>query len=60
MGAFILSLLVKGEGDTTDIAMRRMILEELDRTFITRAKYEKNITRILENISLSRISTHFF
>ncbi|CAK8570748.1 unnamed protein product [Lathyrus sativus] len=40
-GRFILSPLLKGQADTIGIAMRRILLGEIDGTCITRAKSEK-------------------
>lgn len=40
-GRFILSPLMKGQGDTIGIAMRRALLGEIEGTCITRAKFEK-------------------
>nr|YP_009093832.1 RNA polymerase alpha subunit [Luzuriaga radicans]AIT16021.1 RNA polymerase alpha subunit [Luzuriaga radicans] len=40
-GRFILSPLMKGQGDTIGIAMRRALLGEIEGTCITRAKSEK-------------------
>ncbi|KAF6144910.1 hypothetical protein GIB67_003982 [Kingdonia uniflora] len=40
-GRFILSPLMKGQADTIGIAMRRVLLGEIDGTCITRAKSEK-------------------
>ncbi|KAF6153041.1 hypothetical protein GIB67_034763 [Kingdonia uniflora] len=40
-GHFILSPLMKGQADTIGIAMRRVLLGEIDGTCITRAKSEK-------------------
>ncbi|YP_004769978.1 RNA polymerase alpha subunit (chloroplast) [Wolffia australiana] len=40
-GRFVLSPLMKGQGDTIGIAMRRALLEEMEGTCITRAKFEK-------------------
>nr|YP_010274508.1 RNA polymerase alpha subunit [Wisteria brachybotrys]UJT97028.1 RNA polymerase alpha subunit [Wisteria brachybotrys]UJT97332.1 RNA polymerase alpha subunit [Wisteria brachybotrys] len=40
-GRFILSPLMKGQADTIGIAMRRMLLGEIEGTCITRAKFEK-------------------
>jgi len=40
-GRFILSPLMKGQADTIGIAMRRVLLGELDGTCITRAKFDK-------------------
>nr|YP_010868881.1 RNA polymerase alpha subunit [Vanilla somae]WGU45603.1 RNA polymerase alpha subunit [Vanilla somae] len=39
-GRFILSPLMKGQGDTIGIAMRRALLREIEGTCITRAKFE--------------------
>lgn len=40
-GRFILSPLMKGQADTIGIAMRRILLGEIEGTCITRAKFEK-------------------
>ena len=40
-GRFILSPLMKGQADTIGIAMRRVLLGEIEGTCITRAKSEK-------------------
>ena len=40
-GRFILSPLRKGQADTIGIAMRRILLGEIEGTCITRAKSEK-------------------
>ena len=40
-GRFILSTLMKGQADTIGIAMRRVLLGEIEGTCITRAKSEK-------------------
>ena len=40
-GRFILSQLMKGQGDTIGIAMRRALIGEIEGTCITRAKFEK-------------------
>ena len=40
-GRFILSPLMKGQGDTIGIAMRKALLGEIEGTCITRAKSEK-------------------
>nr|YP_010257678.1 RNA polymerase alpha subunit [Caladium bicolor]YP_010574057.1 RNA polymerase alpha subunit [Caladium humboldtii]QVY58662.1 RNA polymerase alpha subunit [Caladium bicolor]UZH93816.1 RNA polymerase alpha subunit [Caladium bicolor]UZH93902.1 RNA polymerase alpha subunit [Caladium humboldtii] len=40
-GRFVLSPLMKGQADTIGIAMRRILLEEIEGTCITRAKFEK-------------------
>nr|YP_009967629.1 RNA polymerase alpha subunit [Zomicarpella amazonica]QIS89883.1 RNA polymerase alpha subunit [Zomicarpella amazonica] len=40
-GRFVLSPLMKGQADTIGIAMRRILLEEIEGTCITRAKSEK-------------------
>nr|YP_009568882.1 RNA polymerase alpha subunit [Marcgravia coriacea]QBC67959.1 RNA polymerase alpha subunit [Marcgravia coriacea] len=40
-GRFILSPLMKGQADTIGIAMRRVLLGEIEGTCITRAKFEK-------------------
>lgn len=40
-GRFVLSPLMKGQADTIGIAMRRILLEEMEGTCITRAKSEK-------------------
>nr|YP_009766376.1 RNA polymerase alpha subunit [Goodia macrocarpa]QIS96828.1 RNA polymerase alpha subunit [Goodia macrocarpa] len=40
-GRFILSPLIKGQADTIGIAMRRVLLGEIEETCITRAKSEK-------------------
>uniref|UniRef100_A0A1D1Y5L3 DNA-directed RNA polymerase n=1 Tax=Anthurium amnicola TaxID=1678845 RepID=A0A1D1Y5L3_9ARAE len=40
-GRFVLSPLMKGQADTIGIAMRRALLEEIEGTCITRAKFEK-------------------
>ncbi|KAL4394143.1 hypothetical protein AHAS_Ahas02G0122500 [Arachis hypogaea] len=40
-GHFILSPLMKGQDDTIGIAMRRVLLGEIEGTCITRAKFEK-------------------
>lgn len=40
-GRFVLSPLMKGQADTMGIAMRRILLEEIEGTCITRAKSEK-------------------
>nr|YP_010965034.1 RNA polymerase alpha subunit [Vicia tibetica]WNM89937.1 RNA polymerase alpha subunit [Vicia tibetica] len=40
-GRFILSPLMKGQGDTIGIAMRRILLGEIEGTCITRAKFDK-------------------
>ncbi|MQL81682.1 hypothetical protein Taro_014143 [Colocasia esculenta] len=40
-GRFVLSPLMKGQVDTIGIAMRRILLEEIEGTCITRAKSEK-------------------
>nr|YP_010426513.1 RNA polymerase alpha subunit [Phyllolobium chinense]QWX87923.1 RNA polymerase alpha subunit [Phyllolobium chinense]USM11205.1 RNA polymerase alpha subunit [Phyllolobium chinense] len=55
-GRFILSPLMKGQADTIGIAMRRILLGEIEGTCITRAKSEKipheysNIVGIQESI----------
>ena len=40
-GRFILSPLMKGQADTIGIAMRRILLGEIEGTCITRAKFDK-------------------
>ena len=40
-GRFIFSQLMKGQGDTIGIAMRRALIGEIEGTCITRAKFEK-------------------
>jgi DNA-directed RNA polymerase subunit alpha len=40
-GRFIMSPLMKGQADTIGIAMRRILLGEIEGTCITRAKFEK-------------------
>nr|YP_009870068.1 RNA polymerase alpha subunit [Bonnetia paniculata]QKJ82009.1 RNA polymerase alpha subunit [Bonnetia paniculata] len=40
-GRFILSPLIKGQADTIGIAMRRVLLGEIEGTCITHAKFEK-------------------
>nr|YP_010953134.1 RNA polymerase alpha subunit [Amorphophallus yunnanensis]WMQ76043.1 RNA polymerase alpha subunit [Amorphophallus yunnanensis] len=40
-GRFVLSPLMKGQADTMGIAIRRILLEEIEGTCITRAKSEK-------------------
>nr|YP_010694229.1 RNA polymerase alpha subunit [Impatiens morsei]WCD66922.1 RNA polymerase alpha subunit [Impatiens morsei] len=55
-GRFILSPLMKGQADTIGISMRRVLLGELEGTYITRAKFEKvpheysNIVGIEESV----------
>nr|YP_010828769.1 RNA polymerase alpha subunit [Zygophyllum obliquum]WFF46596.1 RNA polymerase alpha subunit [Zygophyllum obliquum] len=39
-GRFVLSPLMKGQADTIGIAMRRVLLGEIEGTYITRAKFE--------------------